>query len=103
METFEQGFVSAERGADNATKSVAKVLAQTRAMQKAARLGDLHALRLALNGMTEQLSVLIDEVAAAQQSWHLSEETEQSYLQEGYKAELMRAAEAAGVRLFERD
>lgn len=101
--TFEQGFASAERGAENATKSAVKLANQAKAMQKAAKLGDIAALRRAVAGMSAQLDALMDDVANAQQSWPFDEEGEAAYMESGFIAELQSAAEAAGLLLFERD
>ena len=103
MVSFEQAFEDTERAADSTLKSASSLMTQVRALRKAAREGNIAAVRRSQNRLDEALSALRQEVANASAIWPFEEDEEEHYLGDYYAAELRRAADERGLNIHERD
>lgn len=103
MTTFETGFAEAERASASAAKATATLLGTIKGLEKAARAGDIGALRKAADRLSAGLDAVRQEVANARSSWPFTEEEEERYLKDDYAQELSDRAAAEGLRLQMRD
>jgi hypothetical protein len=103
LTTFEQGFEEAERAADAAAKAVGSLLTATKQLKKAAREGDMAAIRRSSERLGLAIEAVRQEVANARVSWPFGEDVEEAYLKDEYEKELMAAARAAGLMMDQRD
>jgi hypothetical protein len=103
VSTFEQGFAETERAAGSTVKAATTVAAIAKQIHKAARHGDISAIRR----LTERLATAADaarqEVDNARTSWPFTPDEEEAYLRDAYEDELLGAAAAAGLRIDRRD
>ena len=65
MVSFERAFSDTELAAESTLKSASSLMTQVRALRKAAREGNIAAVRRSQNRLDEALSVLRQEVANA--------------------------------------
>ena len=101
--SFERGFADVERAAAAAAKAAHNLSSLTRAMEKAAKEGDLTALDRATDRLDGALAALRQEVANARTAWPMSADEVGRYLVSGYGDELLEAARAVGLVMSERD
>ena len=103
MPTFEQGFADAENAADSvleALKSVSKLATQLR---KAAKDGNIAAVRRTSERLQDGINLIRQEVANAADAWPFTPEEERVYLEGQYSKELKEEAERKGLQVFDRD
>ena len=100
---FEQAFSDTERAADSALKSAGAVNTQARALMRAAKTGNISAVKRAQDGLVEATRTLRQEVDNANSVWPFQEDEEERYLQDGYAGELTAAAQDAGLSIYEQD
>ena len=103
MESFEQAFGNTEEAADSALKAATDLVKLTRQLQKAAREGNIAAIRKTQGRLDTELKVLGQVVNDAVRSWPLDDEEEERYFEDGYIHELRRAASERGLKIHERD
>ncbi len=103
MTGFERGFADTERAANATVKSAGNVARSARALEKAAKTGNINALRKAQSELNTALSVLRQEIDNATQAWPFQPGEEELYLKEQYPAELRQVAEPLGLNIYERD
>ena len=103
VNSLEQAFSDAERAAASAFKAARGLSSQIRALERAAKTGNITAIRREQGRLAEALSVLQQEVQNASLSWPFSDEEVEQYLKEGYADELQAAAADVGLRVYERD
>ena len=103
VNSLEQAFSDAERAAASAFKAARGLSSQIRALERAAKTGNITAIRREQGRLAEALSVLQQEVQNASLSWPFSDEEVERYLKEGYADELQAAAADVGLRVYERD
>ena len=103
MNTFEQGFSDTERAADSTLKSAADLAKLARQLQKAARDGNITAIKRSQCKLEASLGDLRQAVANAVRSWPFEDGEEEQYLKNGYTAELRGAASDRGLEIHERD
>ena len=103
MHCFEQAFRDAEAEAEAARKAANSVVGKARAMAKAAKTGNIAALKRAQTDIKRELEALQAQVDVTLQAWPLAEEEESAYLEGGYGDELRAAADDLGLSLYERD
>ena len=103
MLSFEQAFSDTERAAKSARESARRLEAQARALERAAKTGDIARIKSAQSGMDDALKVLRQEVDNAKSIWPFQEEGEKQYLDDQYASELISAAEGIGLSIYERD
>ena len=101
--SLETAFQEAEAAAEATRKAATSVVGKARAMAKAAKTGNIAALKRAQAEITRELAALDQQVGNAMDAWPLAEEQEQAYLAGGYADELRKAADDAGLAVYERD
>jgi len=101
MSGLEAALERTEADADAALKAAAAAAAQLKKVKKAAAAGTLRELERSLSSAEELARALVDAAGAAKSGWALDERT---HLESGeYARELLEAAKAAGVGLYEQD
>ena len=103
MTTFEQAFSDTERAADSALKSAGAVNRHARALARAAKAGNIAAVKRAQADLDEAMKALRQEVDNANSVWPFQEDEEERYLQDGYADELIAAAQDAGLDIYKQD
>ncbi len=103
MRSFEQAFATTEKAAAAAQMSAGHVAVRARALTKAARSGDIAALKRAQARLDEALTALRQEVVNAVSCWPFTDEEEQRLLAdpECYAAELRSIAADKGLEVQE--
>ena len=101
--SFEQGFADVERAAAAAEKAAKALAAAAKAIVRAAQEGDIGALGRNAQKLGDAAEVAAQETANARRAWPFSPEAEERFLQEGYTAELLGAADSIGLRMQQRD
>ena len=103
MAEFERAFGDVEQAADATQKAAARLVSAAKALKKAAREGNIAAIRRAPDKLGEALEEARQEVERAGASWPFSESEEADYLKDGYAAELQAVSAEKGLGLYERD
>ena len=103
MVSFEQAFSDMEKSAASTVKSAADLTKLARALEKAAKDGNIAAAKRAQHNMSEALNALRQEVANSVESWPFGDDEEQQYLNDGYGQELRTVAAERGLEIYERD
>ena len=103
MAGFEQAFDDVERAAEAAQKAAARLASTANALKKAAREGNIAAIRRGPDRLGEAMEDTRQEVERATASWPFSESEETAYLKDGYAAELQTVSAEKGLSLYERD
>ena len=103
MDSFELAFSETERAADSTITSVADVARLARLLQKAAKIGNITAIKRNQRNLEAALEVLTQTATNAVQSWPFEAGEEEQYLRDGYAAELRSAASVRGLEIHERD
>ena len=103
MTTFEQAFSDTERAADSALISARQLSNRARALAKAARTGNIAAIRRERANLKSAMVALSQEVDNANSVWPFHEDEEERYLQDGYADELIAAAQDVGLSIYKQD
>ncbi len=103
MDSFEQAFSDTEKAADSALKSASDLTKQVKALQKAAKDGNITAIKKSCQNLDSVLALLRQEVANAVRTWPYTDEEEVVYLENGYLAELRQATKEKGLDTYEQD
>ena len=103
MTTFEQAFSDTERAADSALKSAGVVNRHARALMRAAKAGNIAAVKRAQSDLDEAMKALRQEVDNANSVWPFHEDEEERYLQDGYADELIAAAQDVELSVYKQD
>lgn len=103
MISLERAFSETERAAESALKAARGLTTQARALERAAKTGNITAIKREQKRLTEALNVLQQEVQNAASSWPFSDEEVEQYLDERYTDELREAAADVGLSVHERD
>lgn len=103
MDSFEQAFSDTERAATTTRLSAEKLVSQAKQLQKAAKEGNIAAIKRVQSRLNSDLDALRQEVVNTVEIWPFGEEEEEQYLNNRYSAELCRAASAKGLAIQERD
>jgi len=99
--TLEETLAATERAVDSALRSTAAVTRELRKALAGARSGRVRDARKALAGAHASAASLVDETRMLSEGF---DPDEQAYLASGgYVKELLAAAEARGVRIFEEE
>jgi hypothetical protein len=96
---FEEAFAQAERAAQAATLAASRLVTAARALARAAAEGDIGRLRRAGERLSEEAEAARGEAANACAAWMLDPESEERYLREEYTEELIRSADANGLKM----
>ena len=97
MISLEQAFSDTERAAESALRAARGLTTQARALERAAKTGNIAAIEREQKRLAEALSVLQQEVQNAASSWPFSDEEVERYLEERYTDELRGAGWATPV------
>jgi hypothetical protein len=103
VKTFEEGFAETQRAAESSTRAATAVVTLAKQLRKAARLGDIAAIRRLTERMVAASEAAREEVANARTTWPFSPDEEEAYLRDSYEEELLEAAAAVGLRIDRRD
>ena len=103
MDSFERAFSNTERAAESTVKSATALVTLARQLQKAAKEGNITAIKRAQGRLDDALEVLRQTVGNALQSWPFQDGEEEQYLKSGYIDELRRTASEMGLTIRERD
>ena len=103
MPTFEQGFADAEKAADSVLNELTRFSNLARQLRKAAREGNIAAVRRSAERLQGGLNLVRQEVANAANAWPFTPDDEQRYLQEQYVGELMDEARKKNIQMYHRD
>lgn len=103
MTNFEQAFSDTERAAESALKSAGAVTRHAKALVRAAKAGNIAAVKRSQSDLDEALKTLRQEVDNANSVWPFQDEEEERYLQDGYAGELIAAAREVGLSIYEQD
>ncbi|MCY7419078.1 MAG: hypothetical protein LH650_11380 [Chloroflexi bacterium] len=103
MKTFEQGFAETQRAAESTVKAASSLVTLGKQLQKAARLGDIAAVRRLADRLAAASDAARQEVSNARTAWPFTPDEEDAYLRDAYEDELLAAAAAVGLRIDRRD
>lgn len=103
MTGFENAFANTEAAAAATAKSAADVARLARALEKAAKTGNISALRRARTELNSALGGLAQEVDNATQAWPFQPSEEEAYLKEGFAGELRQVAASQGLDIYQQD
>ncbi len=103
MISFEQAFSDTEKAAESARRSAAGLVTRARALERAAKSGNIADIRRAQDRLDEALRALRQEVQNATSSWPFTDEEVEQYLNEQYADELREVAGGIGLNIYERD
>ena len=103
MGSFEQAFSDMEKAAASTAKSATDLTKLARALEKAAKDGNIAAAKRAQRSMSEAINALRQEVSNSVESWPFGEDEEQRYLNDDYVHELRTVAAGKGLDIYERD
>ena len=103
MDTFEGAFKDVERAADSTLQSASGLMRQIKALQKAAKEGNIAAMKRAQERVDVELGTLRQAAANAAGAWPFSSEEEDQYLRTEYAGELRAVAQEQGLMVHERD
>ena len=103
MPTFEEAFSDTEKAAEAARKAAAGVVSRARALEKAAKTGNIAAIKRGQASLRDAVTALGQESASAESCWPFTEEEERRIFDEQYADALKAAAEEKGLGMLERD
>lgn len=103
MDTFEGAFSDVERAAGSTLRSANELVKQIKELQKAAKVGNIAAMKRAQERVDAASGTLRQEAANAAGAWPFSNEAEDQYLKTGYLEELQKVAQERGLTVHERD
>ena len=99
----EQAFNDTQRAAEEVRKSAASVVSQARALAKAARTGNIAAIRRGQENLKDAVMALRQEVANVGSCWPFTEEEERQFFEESYADALKATAAEKGLKMHEQD
>ena len=100
---LEQAFADVENAADAALKSASALTKLAKDLQKAAKQGNIAAIKREQSRLGGALDDLSNGVSAAVASWPFGDAEEEACLRDGYAEELREAAAEHGLTMHERD
>ena len=100
---FEQGFDDTENAARSIAGSAANVAKSAKALERAAKIGNISAVRRAQTELASALSALSQEGQNAANAWPFQPDEEQSYLKDHFAGELRQVAATQGLDMHEHD
>ncbi len=103
MTTFERAFSDTEKAADSTLNAVKDMEKLTKALQKAAREGNINAIKKACSNLKDAQGSFNQIVANAVETWPFKDDEEEAYLREHYIKELHNAASEQGLNIYEGD
>jgi len=103
VNSLERAFGDTERAAEAAFRAARGLSSQVKALERAAKTGNIAAIKREQSRLGEALAELEQEVQNAASAWPFSDEEVEQYLKEGYADELQAAAADAGLKIYERE
>ena len=103
MTNFEQAFSDTERAAESASASARQLNNRARALARAAKTGNISAIRREQANLKSAMVALSQEVDNANAVWPFQDEEEERYLQDGYADELVVAARDIDLNIYAQD
>lgn len=103
MTTFERAFSDTEEAAVSTLQAVKDVEKLAKALQKAAKEGNINAIKRECSNLRDALGPLSQTVANAVETWPFKDDEEEEYLREHYSKELHDAASEQGLKIYEGD
>ena len=103
MDSIGQAFEASENAAESARQSATNLVNLARRLQKAAKEGNISAIKKARVGLDVALENLTQVVADAIQAWPYGDDEVVEYLKGGYTHELRRVASERGLEIHLRD
>ena len=103
MDGFERAFARTEDAAAAAVKSAADLGKLAKQLEKAAKEGNIGAVKRVSERFDAALRDVEQAANSAAQSWALTDAEEQQHLRDGYASELQRVASEQGLNIYERD
>ena len=103
MTTFEDGFAAAEKAADSVLTALKSYSLLATQLRKAARDGNIAAVRRTSQQLQNRIGLIQQEVANASDAWPFDPEAERDYLERQYAGELKEEAGKKGLQVFDRD
>lgn len=103
MSSFERAFDDVEKAATSTLETKKELEKQAKALQKAAKDGDINAIKKFRSRLDTALGPLKQTVANAVDAWPFKEEEEEEYLKKDYANELRTTATEKGMNVHERD
>jgi hypothetical protein len=100
---LEEEFDRTERVAHAAVRAASRLAAAARALAKAAAEGDIGRIRRGRDRLSQEAESALQEAANASAAWSLDPETEEQYLRAEYTEELLRSADASGLKMHRHD
>lgn len=101
--TFEQACHDMEAAAASTLKSTMELARLAKALQKAAKEGNVAAIKRSAGRLDSALDALRQEVMNAVATWPFEDGEEAEYLSKHYAVELRSVAEKNGLAIYERD
>lgn len=101
MSNFERAFDDVEKAATSTLEAKKELEKQAKALQKAAKDGDINAIKKFRSRLDTALGSLKQTVANAVDAWPFKEEEEEEYLKKDYANELRTTAAEKGVTIHE--
>lgn len=96
---LEEEFDRTERVAHAAVRAASRLAAAARALAKAAAEGDIARIRRGWERLSQEAESARHEAANASAAWSLDPEVEEQYLRAEYAEELLRSADASGLKM----
>jgi hypothetical protein len=96
---FEEAFDNAEKVARAAENAARRLAGAARALAKAATEGDIGRIRRASERLAQEADIARQASGNACAAWALTPEAEEQYLRDQYAEELLRIAEANGLKM----
>lgn len=103
MGKLEQAFADVEDAADAALKSANALTGLAKRLKKAAKEGNVTAMKREQERLGGALAALSKDVSTAAGAWPLGDAEEEAYLRDGYAEELRAVAAERGLTMHERD
>ncbi len=103
MDSLEQAFSQTEAAATSLSTAARDMTRQAGRLQKAAKEGNITALKKTQTQLETAMQELQQAVTIAMSSWPFPEEDEEQYLKDGYIEELLRAAAEQDLKVHVRD
>ena len=103
MSSFELAFNDTERAAASTIKSAASLGKLAKRLEKAAKEGNIAAIKRAQGELGNAVKALAQEMDNAVKVWPFQDDEEERYLRDDYAAELRAMAAQKGLTIYERD
>ena len=103
MSSFELAFNDTERAAAATIRSAASLVSQAKRIEKAAKEGNIAAIKRAQSELGNAVNALAQEVDNAVKAWPFHDDEEVQYLRDSYADELCGVAAEQGLTIYERD